>query len=719
MNIDALEPSSPIVLIADDEKLMRLQLRRALEQEGYRVIEAVDGADCLTLYAQHQPDIVLLDALMPVMNGFDCCATLQTLMDDASTPVLIITGLDDKTAVDQAFAAGATDYVMKPIHWPVLLQRVRRLLQQVQLKQQQAKLYAKLEAANQALQQLATIDSLTKVANRRRFDEYLEQEWRRATRDQLPVSLILGDIDFFKLYNDTYGHPAGDACLRQVAQTIQSTAKRTTDLVARYGGEEFAVILPNTDSAGAVQVAETICSKVRALKIAHTRSGVSPYVTLSLGVTTMVPGYASEPSLLIAAADQALYQAKEAGRNRATHSVMGTSSPTSPSPQFQILIIDDDPLSRLVLRKALQDQGYTVILAQNGEEGIAQVHQRRPALVICDWEMPGISGLDVCRQIKSDPSLSATFFILLTGRISVEDRVEGLDTGADDFLPKPIEINELKARVRAGLRLCRANQELQKLAQDLQTQKHIQESELAEAATYLRSLLPVPMTGSVTINSRFLPSRQLGGDCFDYYWLDPDYLMIYLLDVSGHGLKAALPSVSIQNLLRTQSLPDTNLYQPSSVLKALNDIFQMDDQDSQYFTMWYGVYNRKKRQLFYASAGHPAAILLSKTEASTPSIKRLKTRGCAIGLFPDAKYVSERCDIDESSTLYIFSDGIFEIEQSNGATWGLEHFVKVLMDYHATEPCSLDALLQNVKEVNRCDTFQDDCSVLQIKFSNL
>lgn len=384
---------------------------------------------------------------------------------------------------------------------------------------------------------------------------------------------------------------------------------------------------------------------------------------------------------------------------------------------FQILIIDDDPFIQLVLRKTLQGQGYDVVVTHSGEEGIRQAQKLHPALIICDWQMPGMDGLEVCRQIKADPDLSAIFFILLTARTDVEDRVKGLDTGADDFLSKPIEGSELKARVRAGLRLYQFNQQLQRLAQDLQVQKQLLEIELAGAADHVRSLLPSPVTGTVTIDSQFLPSQQLGGDCFDYYWLDSDYLAIYLLDVSGHGLRAALPSVSIHNLLRSQSLPDANFYQPSSVLKALNEVFQMDTQNDQYFTIWYGVYNQKKRQLFYASAGHPPAVLLSKTEVGMSKVVQLKTRGSAVGLFPDAKYISGCCNIEEASTLYIFSDGIYEIGRPSGTVWGLENFIRVLMDFNTSMNCDLNDLLQKVRTLNNCSKFEDDCSLLRVRFS--
>ncbi len=299
----------PLILIADDDKTTRMGLRQAMEQEGYQVVEALNGESCVAIFSRLRPDIVLLDAIMPIMDGFTCCTRIQQLQGTTPTPVLIITGLEDQDSVDQAFAAGAVDYITKPIHWAVLRQRVRRLIQQVRL-------YEQLEQANFELQRLATVDGLTQVANRRRFDEYLDDEWQRMMREKLPLSLILCDIDCFKSYNDTYGHQAGDDCLRQVARIIQRAAKRAIDLPARYGGEEFAVILPNTEQSGATQVAHDIQAGIEELEIAHVNSEVTPIVTVSLGVATTIPSQGNSPEKLIMAADKALYQAKAEGRDR-------------------------------------------------------------------------------------------------------------------------------------------------------------------------------------------------------------------------------------------------------------------------------------------------------------------------------------------------------------------------------------------------------------------
>ena len=373
---------------------------------------------------------------------------------------------------------------------------------------------------------------------------------------------------------------------------------------------------------------------------------------------------------------------------------------------FQVLVIDDDPAVQLVLTRVLKKQGYKVVVASDGQEGLSQAQKLGPALIICDWMMPRLNGIEVCRRVKADPELSTTFFILLTSLDSVEDRVKGLDAGADDFISKPIEVHELTARVRAGLRL-------HQLSHDLQTQKQILMAELAEAAEYVRSLLPEPLETPVKIQSRYIPSSRLGGDGFDYFWLDPDFLAIYLMDTAGHGLRATLPAISVMNLLRSRALPDLNYYQPNQVLAALNHTFQMTAQNDKYFTIWYGVYNRPKRQLIYASAGHPPAILLSGKPTAT---QMLKTPGMPVGMFEEAMFVNKFCNIEPASSLYIFSDGIYEIQQPDGMLWSLDAFINVLKEMRNARKINLDFILDKVRSLNPKDFFEDDVSIVEINF---
>ncbi|WP_055075614.1 PP2C family protein-serine/threonine phosphatase [Pseudanabaena sp. 'Roaring Creek'] len=376
---------------------------------------------------------------------------------------------------------------------------------------------------------------------------------------------------------------------------------------------------------------------------------------------------------------------------------------------LQILVIDDDLVMQMILKNTLQGYGYQVIAGKNGQEGILLAQQHQPALIVCDWMMPEIDGLEVCRQIRLEPKLSSTFFILLTSKGAVEDKVRALDNGADDFLSKPIDKTELLASVRAGLRIYQLNQ-------DLQQQKQLLEAEIAEASDYIKSLLPKALEGSVNIFAEFIPSSQLGGDCYDFYWLDSDNLAIYLLDTSGHGIGAALLSISILNLLRSQSFGKDAFYKPSTILTELNRAFQMSQHNGRYFTMWYGVFNRSQRKLTYANAGHPHGILLSG-DPQSPQIQKLPSLDMPLGFFPAIHYMSSEISIPLDSKLYIFSDGIFEVHQDNGKKWGTIKFFDFLISkFSKGEEVNADQVLQQIRVTTPQANFDDDVSLLTIDF---
>lgn len=386
-----------------------------------------------------------------------------------------------------------------------------------------------------------------------------------------------------------------------------------------------------------------------------------------------------------------------------------------------ILVIDDDPIIRRILQRMLQSQGYRVAIAETAADGLEQALAITPPVILCDWRLPGtVDGLEICRRLKEHPDLSMSSFLLITAHAETASRVEALEAGADDLLMKPIDMAELKARVKSGMRLCQ-------LTRDLKKQKQYLENELAEAASYVQSLLPEDTDKPpVKIQTRFLPSQQLGGDCFDFYWLDPDYLVIYLLDVSGHGLGAALLSTSVLNVLRSQSLPGTNFYRPDKVLESLNNMFQMTDQNEKYFTIWYGVYNRVNRQLMYASAGHPPAVLLSQAAeapsqptngAAAPSeTMLLRTPGMPVGMMPDTTYTWKRCSIPDNSYLYIFSDGVYEVPETpadeTGEILGLDSFIDHIAK--CPRPGQLDQLISHAT-MPSVDV-GDDLSLLEINF---
>jgi len=289
------------ILVVDDEPMNVLLLRRLLSPQ-HEIFSTDNGPDALEIASDEAVDLILLDVMMPDMDGFEVCQRLKQNTRTMHIPVVFISALGEIADEAKGLEIGGIDYITKPIKGPIVKARVRNHLA---LKRYQDK-----------LSDLASIDGLTSIANRRKFDEVLEQEWRRNERAQTPLSVMLCDIDFFKQYNDHYGHLAGDDCLKQVAKTLEAVGHRPYDLVARYGGEEFAFILPQTESEGAGEIARKALEEIRALQIPHESSKAEAYVTLSIGYSTIIPTSSLSSEALLQQSDEALYQAKEGGRNQ-------------------------------------------------------------------------------------------------------------------------------------------------------------------------------------------------------------------------------------------------------------------------------------------------------------------------------------------------------------------------------------------------------------------
>lgn len=290
----------PRIMIVEDIRANVRFLEKHLSAE-YECLTAFDGKEALPVIRAEQPDLVLLDIEMPEMDGFEVCRRLKADEKTMGIPIIFLTSLTEMEDETKGLELGAVDYVTKPFRLPIVKARIRN--------------HIELKRTRDLLEQQAFIDGLTRIPNRRRFDEVLEREWGRAMRNGSILSLILMDIDFFKKYNDNYGHRHGDVCLQKVGAILSKALHRPSDFCARYGGEEFVVVLPGTDTEGAVVMADHIRSELAALNIPHEFSDVAPYVSFSQGVASVMPSMEQSPELLVEAADKALYSAKQSGRN--------------------------------------------------------------------------------------------------------------------------------------------------------------------------------------------------------------------------------------------------------------------------------------------------------------------------------------------------------------------------------------------------------------------
>ncbi len=317
------------ILIVDDMPDNLRLLSKMLSEQGYKVRKALNGEMAIASCQADPPDLILLDINMPGMDGYQVCDALKAAINTQEIPIIFLSASDETNHKLLAFERGGLDYITKPFQVEEVLARVQHQLtlfiQQQNLKEQLKKLQEEVtiqQKNKENLERLVIIDDLTQLSNRRHFNDYLHQEWQRvlslpphSQSYPQPLSLILADVDYFKLYNDTYGHVSGDECLQKVAQTMKSVVNHSNALVARYGGEEFAIILPNASSDYALQVAELIRTQIQQLQIPHRQSQVSAYVTVSLGVASRFPNLDLSPEELIASADKALYYAKQKGRN--------------------------------------------------------------------------------------------------------------------------------------------------------------------------------------------------------------------------------------------------------------------------------------------------------------------------------------------------------------------------------------------------------------------
>lgn len=376
-----------------------------------------------------------------------------------------------------------------------------------------------------------------------------------------------------------------------------------------------------------------------------------------------------------------------------------------------VLLVDDQAIVGAAVKRMLADQPDIVFHfcsdpSQAEEKAVAV----EPTVILQDLVMPDVDGLTLVKRYRENPRLREVPLIVLSTREEPETKAEAFALGANDYLVKLPDKLEVIARLRyhskGYIALLQRNEAMAQLM-----------AELAEAERYVKSLLPEPVAeGPVTIDWRYLTCTSLGGDAFGYRWLDPDHLAVFVLDVCGHGVGAALLSVSALNVLRSEVLPGADFLEPSSVLAALNEAFPMTRQNNAYFTIWYGVYDRVARTLTHASGGHPAALLMATPHLHVPA-ERLRASNLIIGFLPGFKFKSAVTPVPPGSRLYVFSDGCYEVEDAAGAVWPFDDFADYMSRPPAPGASKMDELLAKVREIGRSEALPDDFSIIELSFA--
>ncbi len=385
-------------------------------------------------------------------------------------------------------------------------------------------------------------------------------------------------------------------------------------------------------------------------------------------------------------------------------------------PVTVLLIDDQEIIGEAVRRMLIQEEDITLHFCQDPTQAIQLAEQINPTVILQDLLMPEIDGLTLVKFFRANSSTKDIPLLVLSAREEPKIKAESFANGANDYLVKLPDKIELIARIRyhsnAYINLLQRNEAYESL---IKSQKRLA-AELAEAAEYVRSLLPKPTEGRITTDWRFIPSAQLGGDSFGYHWLDSDHFVIYLVDVCGHGIGAAMFSITIVNTLRSESLPVPDFRNPPEVLNTLNQVFPMEKQNGMFFTIWYGVYNRKKRELVYSSGGHPPALLIHNHENPVENVKRLTSKGIIVGVNANFRYQSQSCSVQPSDQLYIYSDGACEIRKPDGKFLEFEDFIELVAQSSPTNQPNLDRILKQIYQIRGTKQFDDDYSMMEVIF---
>lgn len=387
--------------------------------------------------------------------------------------------------------------------------------------------------------------------------------------------------------------------------------------------------------------------------------------------------------------------------------------------EVKVMLVDDQAMIGEAVRRMLEpEKDIRFRYVSDPKKALPTAEEFCPTIILQDLVMPEMDGLTLVKTFQGTPKTAEIPLIVLSTKEEPKVKAEAFALGASDYLVKLPDRIELIARIRhhsqGYINLLQRNEAYRAL---VESQKALS-SELAEAADYVRSLLPAPVKGPpIGTTWRFIPSTQLGGDAFSYHWIDEDHFCLFLLDVCGHGVGAALLSISAINVIRSEVLPRTDFRDPGATLSALNETFLMEKHNNMYFTIWYGIYNRKDMTLSYSSAGHPPALLINCRADGAPDVKQLSTPGMVLGGMPGTKYVTRTQKLALPCTLYVVSDGTFEIAMPDGTIWPFDDYVSLLANATAGGRPALEELEKKVREIHGSGALDDDFSILQADFS--
>lgn len=425
------------ILLVEDSATLRHAMCQYIREAGHEPVVAHSGEEALQLLEDTPVDMIIMDVEMPGLDGFETTRLIREWLGGHWIPIIFLTGKSEDDSYREGIEAGGDDYLIKPISPIIIKAKIRAMARIAQMRDQLKQLNAELAALSQ-------MDSLTQALNRRTFNEQAEHEWLLAKRHQSPTSVLMIDVDHFKPYNDHYGHPAGDECLKKVTQAMKSCLNRPADLLGRYGGEEFIALLPNTDSAGAKRVGQCIIETVRALQLEHKFSVVAPVVTVSVGGATCnyTTGHTLED--VIKGADRALYKAKNRGRDCYQEEDL-TSHKT--------LLISARSANQMRQTVELLQDECNIVTADTSDECLEIAENVRPDLIIVDADAVFHNDNYLCRQLAQRRATSTIPLLILTDSDSPEHLLAASTVRPQTlaWLQKPFTRESLEAKVQSLL----------------------------------------------------------------------------------------------------------------------------------------------------------------------------------------------------------------------------------------------------------------------------